>query len=77
MSRSSKAIKGKRKLEAKKSRTAVKRRAVPEHMRSERRVEEVTHGPGNHRTHGSRDNAGPQAGDAVPLAPSTAVPRPK
>ena len=44
MSRSSKAIKGKRKVETKKAR--VKRRAVPERMRSERRIDEVTHGAG-------------------------------
>ena len=56
VSRSSKAVKGKRKVETKKAR--VKRRAVPERMRSERRVEEVTHGAGNYGTNGSRDNAG-------------------
>jgi hypothetical protein len=44
VSRSSKAIKGKRKVETKKAR--VKRRAVPERMRSERGVEEVTRGAG-------------------------------
>ena len=46
MRRSSKAVKWKRKVSAKKARTAVKRRAVPERMRSERRIDEVTHGAG-------------------------------
>jgi hypothetical protein len=66
VSRSSKAIKGKRKVETKKAR--VKRRAVPERMRSERGVEGVTHGAGDYATNGSRDNAGSQAGEAVALA---------
>ena len=46
MRRSSKAVKWKRKVSAKKARTAVKRRAAPERMRSERRIDEVTHGAG-------------------------------
>lgn len=71
MSRTSKAIKGKRKVEAKKARPAVKRRAVPELMRSERRVKEVQ-GAGNYGTNGSCDNAGPQAGEAVALATNAA-----
>ena len=70
VSRSSKAIKGKRKVETKKAR--VKRRAVPERMRSERGVEEVTHGAGYYATNGSRDNAGSQAGEAVALATNAA-----
>ena len=70
VSRSSKAIKGKQKVAAKKARPAVKRRAVPERMRSERRVEEVTHGAGNYGTNGSRDNAG--TGEAVALATNAA-----
>ena len=45
---------------------------MPERMRSERRVDEVTHGAGNYGTNGSRDNAGPQAGEAVALAPNAA-----
>ena len=63
VSRSSRAVKGKRKVETKKAR--VKRRAVPERMRSERGVEEGTHGAGHYGTNGSRDNAGSQAGEAV------------
>ena len=70
MSRSSKAIKGKRKVETKKAR--VKRRAVPERMRSERGVEEVTHGAGYYGTSGSCDNAGSQAREAVALATNAA-----
>jgi hypothetical protein len=72
VSRSSKAIKGKRKVATKKARPAIKRRAVPERMRSERLVEEVTHGAGNYGTNGSRDDAGPQAGEAVALATNAA-----
>jgi hypothetical protein len=70
VSRSSKAIKGKRKAETKKAR--VKRRAVPERMRSERGVKEVTHGAGYYARNGSRDNAGSQAGAAVALATNAA-----
>jgi hypothetical protein len=66
VSRSSRAVKGKRKVETKKAR--VKRRAVPERMRSERGVEEGTHRAGHYGTNGSRDNAGSQAGEAVALA---------
>ena len=66
MSRSSKTIKGKRKVETKK--TPGKRRAAPERMRSERRVEEVTHGVENYGTNGSRANAGSQVSEAVALA---------
>ena len=47
---------------------------MPERMRSEGRVEEVTHGAGNYGTDGSRDNAGPQAREAVALA-SNAAPK--
>ena len=72
MSRSSKAIKAKRKVAAKKARPAVKRRAVPERMRPERRVDEVTRGAGNYGKNGSRDDAGPQAGEAVALATNAA-----
>ena len=43
-----------------------------ERMRSERRVDEVTHGAGNYGTNGSRDDAGPQAGEAVVLATNAA-----
>jgi hypothetical protein len=50
VSRSSKAVKGKRKVETKNVR--IKKRAIPERIRSER----------------SRDNTGPQAGEAVALA---------
>ena len=72
MSRSSKAIKGKRKVAAKKARRTVKRRAVPERMRSERRVEEATPRAGNYGTNGSRDDAGARAGEAVALATNAA-----
>jgi hypothetical protein len=72
VSRSSKVIKGKRKVAAKKARRTVQRRAVPERMRSERRVDEVTRGAGNYGTKGSRDDAGPQAGEAVALATNAA-----
>ena len=68
MSRSSKVIKGKRKV----AKAGVKRRAAPGRMRSERRVEEVTHRAGNYGTNGSPDNAGPQAGEAVALAANVA-----
>jgi hypothetical protein len=68
VSRSSKAIKGRRKVAAKKARRAVKRRGVPERMR----MEDVAHGAGNYGTNGSRDNAGPQAGEAVALATNVA-----
>ena len=70
MSRSSKAIKGKRKVEKKKAR--VKRRAVPERMRSKRSIEEVTYGAGYDGTSGSCDNAGSQAREAVALATNAA-----
>ena len=60
MSRSSKAVNGKRKVEAKTARPAVKRRAVPERMRSGK----VIHGAGNYGTSKSRDNGG----EAVALA---------
>ncbi len=69
VSRSSKA-KGKRKAETKKAR--VKRRAVPERMRSERGVEEVTHGAGYYARNGSPDSAGSQAGEAVALPTNAA-----
>jgi hypothetical protein len=73
VSRSSKAIKGKQKVVTKKARRTVQRRAVPERMRSERRVDEVTHGAGNYGTNRSRDeDAGPQAGEAVALATNAA-----
>ena len=72
MSRSSKA-KGKRKVVTKKARPPIKRRAVPERMRSERRAEEVTHGAGNYGIGGSRDSAGAQAGEAVALATNAAA----
>ena len=72
VSRSSKAVKRKRKVETKKARTAVKRRAAPERMRSERRVEEVTRGAGNYGTNGSRDNAAIPAGEAVVLTANPA-----
>ena len=68
MSRSSKVIKGKRKV----AKAGVKRRAAPGRMRSERRVEEVTHRAGNYGTNGSRDNTDPQAGDAVVFATNAA-----
>ena len=70
MNRSSRAVKGKRKVVTKKAR--VKRRAVPERMRSKRSVEEVTHGAGYYGTSGSCDNAGSQAGEAVALATNAA-----
>jgi hypothetical protein len=60
VSRSSKAVKGKQKVEAKRARPAVKRRAVPERMRSDK----VIHGAGNYGTNESHDNAG----EAVALA---------
>ena len=72
VSRSSKAIKGKRKVETKKAR--VKRRAVPERMRSERGVEEVTRGAGYYATNGSRDNAGLRRARRLRLL---RMPRPK
>lgn len=62
VSRSSKAVKGKRKGEAKRARPAVIRRAVPERMRSEK----VTHGAGNYGTDGSvarATNAVPKMND--------------
>ena len=69
MSRSSRAIKGKQKVAAKKARPAVIRRTVPERVRSERRVEEVTRGAGNSGTNGSRDNAGKSVALATNAAP--------
>jgi hypothetical protein len=62
VSRSGKAVKGKRKGEAKRARPAVIRRAVPERMRSEK----VTHGAGNYGTDGSvarATNAVPKMND--------------
>ena len=73
MSRTSKAIKGKRKVVTKKARPPIKRRAVPKRMQSERRVEEVTHGAGNYGIGGARDSAGAQAGEAVALATNAAA----
>jgi hypothetical protein len=70
VNRSSRAVKGKRKVVTKKAR--VKRRAVPERMRFKRGVEEVTHGAGYYGTSGSCDNAGSQAGEAVALATNAA-----
>ena len=64
--------KGKRKVAVRKARRTVQRRAVPERMRSERRVDEVTHGAGNYGTNGPRDNAGPQEGKVVSLATNAA-----
>jgi hypothetical protein len=71
VSRSSKGVRGKRKVETKKAR--VKRRAMPERMRSGRPVAEVTYRAGN-GTNASRDNAGPLAGEAVVLA-TNAIPK--
>ena len=56
MNRRSKVVKGKTKVETKKAR--VKRRTVPERVRADRRVEEVTRPAGDNRIGGSRDNAG-------------------
>ena len=55
MNRSSKAVKGKRRVETK---ARLKRRAVQERIRSEWRIDEATHGAGNYGTNGSRDEAG-------------------
>jgi hypothetical protein len=63
--RSSKAVKWKRNVSAKKARTAVKRRAVPERMRSDRRVDEGRPDAGKRVTDGFRNNAGPLAGQAA------------
>jgi hypothetical protein len=69
VNRSSKAVKGKRRVETK---ARLKRRAVQERIRSEWRIDEATHGAGNYGTNGSPDNAGPQAGEAVALAANVA-----
>ena len=67
MNRRSKVVKGKTKVETKKAR--VKRRTVPERVRADRRVEEVTRPAGDNRTGGSRDNAGsrPRQAGVLPL----------
>ena len=67
MSRSRKATKVKGKLPAKKARTAVKRRAVPERMRSDRRLEGRPDA-GESVTDRLRDNARLQVGDPVSVA---------
>jgi hypothetical protein len=67
MNRSSKVVKGKRKVETKRAR--VERRAVPERMRSKPGVEEVTNGEGYYGPRGSGDNAaGSKAAEAIALA---------
>lgn len=67
MGRGSNAVKAK----PKNRRAAVKRRAVPERMRSDLRVERHPNA-GKRITDGHRDNAGLQAGDAVSVAASAA-----
>jgi len=66
--RSSKVVRGKRTAERKKARSATKRRAVPERMRSDRRVEEITDRAGNHGANWSRGNPGVPPEEAVPLS---------
>jgi hypothetical protein len=68
--RSSKIVRGKKKGQTTKAR--VKRRAVPERVRSHQRVEDVTRPSGDYRTGASRDNAGPQARETVVLATNSA-----
>jgi hypothetical protein len=75
VSRSSKAVKGKRKVEAKKARPAVKRRAVPERMRSDRRVDEGRPDAAKRVTDELRGNAGGLAGQAISPADSSDPPR--
>jgi len=71
MSRSSKTVRGKRKPETKTARKAVKRRAVPERMRSDRGVEEMTHSAGEYGIRGG-ENEKLQAPHPAPVATSAA-----
>ena len=65
MRRSNKAVKGKRKVAAKKARPAVKRRAVPERIRSDRHVEEVRSNADKLVTEGIGSNVVPLTGQAI------------
>ena len=59
MRRSNKAVKGKRKVAAKKARPAIKRRAVPERIRSDRHVEEVRSNAEQARDRGNGQQCSP------------------
>ena len=67
MRRSSKAAKGKRKVAAKKARSAVRRRAMPERMRSDRHISVVTHAATKRGTNEASDT--PRAASLVTNAP--------
>jgi hypothetical protein len=73
--RSNKAVKGKRKVAAKKARPAVKRRAVPERIRSDSHVEEVSSNAGKLVTEGIGSNVVPLTGQAISPADDADSPR--
>ena len=75
MRRSNKAVKGKRKVAAKKARPAVKRRAVPERIRSDRHVEEVRSNADKLVTEGIGSNVAPLTGQAISPADDADSPR--
>ena len=75
MRRSNKAVKGKRKVAAKKARPAVKRRAVPERIRSDRHVEEVRSNADKLVTEGIGSNVVPLTGQAISPADDADSPR--
>ena len=75
MRRSNKAVKGKRKVAAKKARPAIRRRAVPERIRSIRHVEEVRPNAGKSVTEGIGSNAVPLRGHAISTADSSGSPQ--
>ena len=75
MRRSNKAVKGKRKVAAKKARPAIRRRAVPERIRSNRHVDEVRPNAGKSVTEGIGSNAVPLRGHAISPADSSGSPQ--
>jgi len=75
MRRSNKAVKGKRKVAAKKARPAIKRRAVPERIRSDRHVEEVRSNADKLVTEGIGSNVVPLTGQAVSPADNADSPQ--
>ena len=75
MRRSNKAVKGKRKVAAKKARPAIKRRAVPERIRSDRHVEEVRSNADKLVTEGMGSNVVPLTGQAISPADNADSPQ--
>ena len=75
MRRSNKAVKGKRKVAAKKASPAIKRRAVPERIRSDRHVEEVRSNADKLVTEGIGSNVVPLTGQAVSPADNADSPQ--